>query len=1139
MRKPVCSLCVFVCMLSCLLCITASSPGAEGILNTDTTGTSLVMADLALRDTISYTPDPSDWTIYFHPGIRFGTDDRVIGFYDVVVPVYLSDTSMLFVNPRFSHDSMDGHEWNLGGGYRHILWNDQLMLGVNAYYDIKKHGDSGKYFDQWGMGLEAMGEFDDVLASVGGLGLTGRFNFYVPLSGSKSGVGTGGAGAGGGYTFSSLGIYTDIGGGGGTVYEPLAGLDYEMGVRIPYLSNYVEIWAYAGGYHYQGRESGHLDGFCGRIEVIPADFLALDFEYRNDNWNGDELYGEVKVEVPFSIGNLVRGENPFEGLGSRFGGSRDLHERMVEPVRRDIDIKIETITRTGGGAITSDGLIEEIIFVSEGAAAGTGNGSYEKPYASIDEALGDGRLGVTAFTIHVINDDQGDMVAGGGDFTTVGGITNLLIWGSGASHPVYGTPVNMTLGFPEIDTILVVDDVNAEVMGLYFNPNAASYGLAATGATGIRVHDNMFTAFTNPALRFDNFDGASVYNNTFGGNGYGMELNGGSVLDVYDNTFAGRSGIAGTGGTNISITGNTFDVENYGIGFFYGSNNIEDLTVTGNSFTVNAPGAAYGVYLEAPGPGTDIGTSGSPVIVSGNTLTATGAGETSGVLFMSGGALYADIVNNDFIGGVESTGGDAFGVRLDARDTITASIGNNDMTGGVTAAGNAWGIAVLSTTGSVFADIINNSLTGGVTGGNDATGIFAQGNLIGTDGLGTVDSVTISGNSMTVTGTGNDAWGVLLNATGGDLFADIMNNNMSGGIDSRGIGGAVGMALRAEDFLDANIMNNIFGDIAGGTTATSVNGLIALMSVTSSIDAVISGNIATGEISGDNYTGAVGLFASTDINTEIMNNTFGGITGGTSAGSYIAGLFLNADTGSIDAVISGNAFTGPFKDGLYTYGMALGSDDYINAEITNNTFAGISTTTDEVYGIALDSDSSSIDAVISDNIFAGLIEGPDAFGLRLEAMTSINADITDNTFAGITGNSHSAFGMNLVSFIGNISADITGNTLNVTSESTIAGNGAIGAYIAALGGLIGDATGTYTLFQNNSGTIDGVVSRYMLFLADSTTPSNSYVDWTGSFFTPLNSGAAAGWSGNAPGAGYGTMENSIDTNNFGGTINPN
>ena len=165
MIRPRVHISLVACVLFGILLATMVSAGSENILNTDTSSTDLVMSDLALRDTTSYTGDPSDWRLYLHSGIRFGTDDRVIGFYDLMVPVFLSDNSILFVNPRFSHDSNDGHEWNLGGGYRHILWDDQLMLGVNAYYDIKKHGDSGKYFDQWGMGFEAMGEFDSILTA--------------------------------------------------------------------------------------------------------------------------------------------------------------------------------------------------------------------------------------------------------------------------------------------------------------------------------------------------------------------------------------------------------------------------------------------------------------------------------------------------------------------------------------------------------------------------------------------------------------------------------------------------------------------------------------------------------------------------------------------------------------------------------------------------------------------------------------------------------------------------------------------------------------------------------------------------------------------------------------------------------------
>ena len=122
--------------------------------------------------------------------------------------------------------------------------------------------------------------------------------------------------------------------------EPLTGFDYEAGVRIPWVSNYVETWAYAGGYHFFGRYVPDVNGVSARIEAMPTDFLTVNFEYRNDNVNHDEYYGEVAFEVPFSIENLVTGRNPFEGIGDVLTGSRTLKERMVEPVRRDVDIVV-------------------------------------------------------------------------------------------------------------------------------------------------------------------------------------------------------------------------------------------------------------------------------------------------------------------------------------------------------------------------------------------------------------------------------------------------------------------------------------------------------------------------------------------------------------------------------------------------------------------------------------------------------------------------------------------------------------------------------------------------------------------------------------------------------------------------------
>jgi len=997
------------------------SEGSDNIVDANTTGTDLVMTDLALRDTVSYTGEPSDWTIYFHPGIRFGSDSRVIGYFDLMVPVYLSDTSMLFVNPRFSHDSDGGHEWNLGGGYRHILWDDQLILGINAYYDVKKHGDSGYMFDQWGMGFEAMGEFNDVMKSGGGLGLTGRFNFYVPLTGSKFAEE-----AGSEYAFRSLGIYTAA----YTEYEPLSGLDYEMGMRIPYLSEYVETWVYAGGYHYWGRESGHMDGFVGRLEVIPADFVALDFEYRNDNFYGDEFYGEVKVEIPFSIENLVRGENPFEDIGGRMGGSRDLAERMVEPVRRDIDIRIEKFEPRAGKIVV--GLIEEAIFVSEGATAGTGDGSFENPYASIDEAILDPRLGVTAFIIHVINDNGGDGVAGGGDFTGIGPIAGLDVWGSGAAHPVYGIPTNMTSGFPEMNSILIVDDAGAEIMGIHFNPGVVANGLYVDGAPGILIHNNRFTSNGIHALELAGFDTASVYNNSFGGSGYGLLLNNGSGAVMRGNTFAGDRGIEGISGTNISITGNRISVENYGIGFFYGSNIIEDLAITGNSIAVDALTAGFGVYLETPGPGTDIGVSGNPVVVSGNTLTARGGDETSGVLFMSGGELFADISNNVFWGGVESTGRDAFGIRLEAVGSVTASIEGNAMPGGITAVRDAFGIALLSTTDDVFADIINNDLTGGIAG-SSAKGIYlASFGDLGISG----DPLGISGNDMRVTASSGAAMGIELFSRG-DLFADVVGNDLSGGITGPGV--AYGIELHAD-----------FGLGFDGTTVDPV---------------IVNGNLIT--VAGDESMGIV-LDSLDSIFSEVTNNI---MTGGVTGDSLATGIYLRTSgthigydgPNTLPVLIDNNTMTITATAGD-AFGLHLEAPGSIFADITNNNMSG-GITGNSAYGINLYSmfgnigyDGAAITPVlIDDNAMIVTGTTTSGYGVRMYGV-DVFADVTNNDMTrGITG--PSAYGMSLFSQNDMGAAGdglfVSGNDMRVTGTT----GAALGIQLFSYGDLFADVVG--------------------------------------------------------------------------------
>jgi hypothetical protein len=78
------------------------------------------------------------WTIHFRPGVRFGTDNRTLYIMDFLVPLHQGDKNILFANPKYTPNDVDGWEVNLGLGYRYTLSNNSLIFGINGLYDRKK-----------------------------------------------------------------------------------------------------------------------------------------------------------------------------------------------------------------------------------------------------------------------------------------------------------------------------------------------------------------------------------------------------------------------------------------------------------------------------------------------------------------------------------------------------------------------------------------------------------------------------------------------------------------------------------------------------------------------------------------------------------------------------------------------------------------------------------------------------------------------------------------------------------------------------------------------------------------------------------------------------------------------------------------
>jgi hypothetical protein len=747
------------CVVVGLFCLTLMVSGAPAT-DTPTKGSPLDTALVGgLRtDVVSAVDGPSDFTIYFRPAVRFGTDNRTLYIMDFLVPFYQGEKNIVFFNPKFTPNDLDGWETNLGVGYRHLLFDDRLVLGANVFYDTRRTG-WGTYWDQVGFGLEAMGEVNKYVA------LTGRFNYYIPLTDPIASEG----GLGGGYIFRDQGIYSL----GGSVEEALEGFDAELGFRVPYLSDYVETWVYGGGYHYGGKYIKDVDGYSLRLELIPTDFVRLNYEYREDRTNMGEHHGEVAVEVPFSIGNLIAGKNPFEGFGKRLSGSRTLKERMVEPVRRDVDITVKIEEGAGVGA---GGLVDEVVFVSEGGEADPlADGTFEHPWGSFTEALADPRIvSGAAFTIHVINDNLGDMVVPGRDIN----VAYLLLWGSGCPHPRYGVISNMMAGAPTISSAngIGLTGNDMEACGLYFENIPGDDGIGVYG------------------------DRAYVHHNSFFNTWRGVDVDGGNdAVVAYNTMLTGTHGVlVDSGASGTRIFGNTIDDFDDGVEVLNGSTN---LTITGNFFGTTTS-VVNGVDLQdIPGP----------VFIGSNYINASGRGITSnsacsGSITVAGNPFISPEVRLEGFDDVTfttntltSSTGDGLYLNAPTSGHLDALVSGNTIT---VTGGSVRSVQLRSFNGAgtMNATITGNNISAVASGVNASNGIWV-------DTWGDV-TVNITGNDIVASNTTSNTNGIRVNSDGGDVNATVANNNITATVAGL-LWGATGVELKSTGVF------RVFGTLSG------------------------------------------------------------------------------------------------------------------------------------------------------------------------------------------------------------------------------------------------------------------------------------------------------------------------------------
>ena len=129
-------------------------------------------SSIATNDTVEFKK-PVPPGLILRPGLFVGNKGNSHNFFiDLLVPFQNWDKNILMFNLTLNYSNHSGdtaNEGNIGLIYRDLLYNDQLILGFNAFYDTRRTINDNR-FNQIGFGIETFSQWVDF-----------RANYYHPL----------------------------------------------------------------------------------------------------------------------------------------------------------------------------------------------------------------------------------------------------------------------------------------------------------------------------------------------------------------------------------------------------------------------------------------------------------------------------------------------------------------------------------------------------------------------------------------------------------------------------------------------------------------------------------------------------------------------------------------------------------------------------------------------------------------------------------------------------------------------------------------------------------------------------------------------------------------------------------------------
>jgi hypothetical protein len=231
---------------------------------------------------------------------------------DALIPFARAGNVTLFGDLRGTWDDNSQMIFSTGLGARYLVPGHDIIIGGNIYYDyLDTQFDN--HYDQLGLGAELLTKWVDA-----------RFNYYLPDDGVNR--------------VRTLPGFIQLESG-------LEGWHTEVGVLIPGLDKYVEARLFGGYYDLRSNIGLKYSGWKARAEIRWTPAITTDVEWWEDKaLNGGNWIAGVRVSLPFEIGNLFQGKNPFEGAGDafKFGKKREFKERLGETVWRSHRVQTAT-----------------------------------------------------------------------------------------------------------------------------------------------------------------------------------------------------------------------------------------------------------------------------------------------------------------------------------------------------------------------------------------------------------------------------------------------------------------------------------------------------------------------------------------------------------------------------------------------------------------------------------------------------------------------------------------------------------------------------------------------------------------------------------------------------------------------------